>query len=55
MRKWSLDDQEWHLALGMPTLEWLTLEGREKEHAENNNKAKSGQLKLSKTYQSTWS
>jgi hypothetical protein len=42
-------EQERHLALGMPSLEWLMLEGRERESAQNNKDAKSKQLKLSKT------
>jgi hypothetical protein len=40
MRKWSLDDQEWHLTLGVPTSEWPTPEGRERELAQNNNMVK---------------
>jgi hypothetical protein len=55
LRKQSLIDQEWHLTLDVPTSEPLHA-GRERErtHLQNNNKAKSEQLKLSKTYQSTW-
>jgi hypothetical protein len=50
-----LDDKELHLALGMPTSEWLTPEGREKEPTQNNKEANPKQLKLSKTYPSIWS
>jgi hypothetical protein len=53
MQKRSLDDQEQHLALGMPTSEWLTPEGREKEPTQNKREAKPEQPKLSKTYPST--
>jgi hypothetical protein len=50
MRKRSLDDQEQHVALVMLTSKRLTREGRGKETTQNNNKAKTEQLKLSKTY-----
>jgi hypothetical protein len=50
-----LDDKELHLALGMPTSEWLTPEGREKEPTQNNKEANPKQLNLSKTYPSIWS
>jgi hypothetical protein len=55
MWKWSLDDQEWHLTLRMPTSERLTSEGREKEPAQNNKEVNPEQLKLSKIDPSMWS
>jgi hypothetical protein len=45
----------WHVALEMSSSEWLMLEGREREAAQNNNKANHEQLNLSNTYPSTWS
>jgi hypothetical protein len=54
MRKRSLHDQERHLALGMPTSEWLTPEGKEKEPTQNNKEANPKQLKLSNIYPSIW-
>jgi hypothetical protein len=52
----TLDDQERHLALEMSTLETAHV-GRERErtHLQNNFKAKPEQIKLGKTYPSTWS
>jgi hypothetical protein len=55
LRKRSLLDQEWHLALEMPTSETAhTGRERERTHLQNNIKAKLEQLKLSKTYPSRW-
>jgi hypothetical protein len=54
LRKWQLDEQERHLTLGMSTLEMAHAgREREREHLQNNIKAKHKQLKLSKTYPST--
>jgi hypothetical protein len=39
----------------MTSSEWLTPKERERAHAQNNNKAKPEQLKLSKTYPIRWS
>jgi hypothetical protein len=50
--KCSLDEQEWHHALEMSSSEQLTPKERKREHLQNNNKAKSEQLKLNKTYPS---
>jgi hypothetical protein len=51
----TLDGQEQHLALEMPTSRTAHV-GRERErtHLQNNIKAKTEQLKLSKTDPSTW-
>jgi hypothetical protein len=55
LQKQSLIDQERHLALEMPTLETAhTRRERERAHLQNNIKVKLEQLKLSKTYPSTW-
>jgi hypothetical protein len=50
----TLDDREWRLTLEMPTLGTAHAE-KEREHMQNNIKAKPEQLKLSKNYPSTWS
>jgi hypothetical protein len=55
----TLDDQEWHLALEMPTSRMMHPERerereRERAHLQNNIKAKPEQLNLSKTDPSTW-
>jgi hypothetical protein len=48
-------NQEWHLALEMPTSRMAhTEKERERAHLQNNIKAKPEQLKLSKTYPSMW-
>jgi hypothetical protein len=49
-------NQEWHLALGMPSSEMAHI-GREREriHLQNNIKAKAEQLKFSKTDPLKWS
>jgi hypothetical protein len=50
----TLNGQERHLALEMPTLKMAHAEReRERTHLQNNIKAKPEQLKLSKTYPST--
>jgi hypothetical protein len=54
LRKHYLDNQERHLALRMSTSERLTPDWREGENLQNNNKTKPEQLKLNKTYMSTW-
>jgi hypothetical protein len=52
----TLDDREWHLALEMPTSRMAhTDRERERRHLQNNIKATSEQLKLSKTDPSMWS
>jgi hypothetical protein len=50
----TLDDQEWHLALEIPTSETTHVEREERTHLESNNNAKPEQLKLSKTDLSKW-
>jgi hypothetical protein len=51
----TLNDRERHLALEMPTSRTdHTEREREREHLENNIKAKNEQLKLSRTYLSPW-
>jgi hypothetical protein len=48
-------NQEWHLALEMPTSRMAhTEKERERAHLQNNIKTKPEQLKLSKTYPSMW-
>jgi hypothetical protein len=56
LQKRSFIDQEWHLVLEMSASE-MTHVRREKErtHMQNNIKVKPEQLKLRKTYPSTWS
>jgi hypothetical protein len=52
----TLDDQERHLALEMPTSETThTKRERERRHLQNNIKIKPEQLKLSKTDPLMWS
>jgi hypothetical protein len=52
----TLDDREWHPALEMPTSRMAhTDRERERRHLQNNIKATSEQLKLSKTDPSMWS
>jgi hypothetical protein len=56
MKVGTLDDQERHLSLQMPTSRTAHAESeRERAHLQNNIKAKSEQQKLSKTYPLTWS
>jgi hypothetical protein len=51
----SLDDQERHLTLEMPTLRMAHTDSeRERAHLQNNIKPKSEQLKLGRTYPSMW-
>jgi dynactin complex subunit len=53
--KQSLDDQEWYLTLEMSISRTTPVEReRERAHLQNNIKTKPEQLKLSKTYVSTW-
>jgi hypothetical protein len=48
--------KERHLALEISSLETAhARKERERRHLQNNNKAKSEQLTLNKTYPSTWS
>jgi hypothetical protein len=52
----TLDDQEWHVALEMPTSRMAHAE-RERESTptkQHQGKAKLEQLKLNKTYPPTW-
>jgi hypothetical protein len=51
---WTLDDQKWHLSLEMPTSRTAHVERERETHMQNNIKAKTEQLKLSKTYPSMW-
>jgi hypothetical protein len=55
LQKRSLDNQERHPALGMPTLEMAHVRReRDGEHLQNNIKTKLEQLKLIKTDSSIW-
>jgi hypothetical protein len=47
-------NQEWHLALETPISRMAHAEREREIHLQNNIKAKPEQLKLSKTYLSTW-
>jgi hypothetical protein len=51
----TLDDQEQHLAIEIPTSRMARADRERETHLQNNIKAKSDQLKLSKTYPSMWS
>jgi hypothetical protein len=51
----TLDDREWHLALGVPTSRTAHTDRERETHLQNNNKVKPEQLKLSKIDPSTWS
>jgi hypothetical protein len=50
----TLVDRERHLTLGMPTSRTAHADKERETHLQNNNKAKSEQLKFSKTDPSTW-
>jgi hypothetical protein len=54
LRKRSLVDQEWHLALEVLTSEIAHTEREGESHLQNNIKVKPEQLKLNKTDLSTW-
>jgi hypothetical protein len=54
-RSETLVAREWHLALEMPTSRTAHVERERETHLQNNNKEKPEQLKLNKTYPSTWS
>jgi hypothetical protein len=55
LQKRSFIDQEWHLVLEMSASEMThARRGKERTHMQNNIKVKPEQLKLRKTYSSTW-
>jgi hypothetical protein len=53
LQKCYLNDQEQHLALGVPTSEMAHAEGGERKHLQNDIKPKPEHLKLNKTDPST--